>query len=335
MKRPEESIVESSTATGKKITSKKKKVLTILLKVVAILIITIIVFFACIFVINKISLKSEQAKITPYGQSVTVDGKQMNVYIQGQGEETIVLLPGYGTAAPALDFKPLIDELSPYYKVVTIEPFGYGLSDGTNKERSIANIVSEVHEAVQKLNIDHYILMGHSIAGLYGIDYVNKYPAEVSAFIGIDSSVPMQGGMDVEFPIGTFKFLKQSGLGRLMLKFGADPYEGLPFDDETKEQIRMITLRNMYEATTLNELQQIFANFESARTLTFPSELPLLLFVQESNEGTADWIPLHEEQIKDSLHGKVITLDGDHYLHHTKSKEIAEHFRSFMEEIKK
>ncbi len=51
----------------------------------------------------------------------------MNVYIHGQGEETVVILPGFGTAAHALDFKPLIEELSPNYKVVVIEPFGYGL----------------------------------------------------------------------------------------------------------------------------------------------------------------------------------------------------------------
>ena len=50
--------------------------------------------------------------------------------------------------------------------------------------------------------------MGHSISGIYGIDYVNKYPNEVSAFVGIDSSVPTQGGMDVEFPIKTLNSLK-------------------------------------------------------------------------------------------------------------------------------
>jgi hypothetical protein len=53
-----------------------------------------------------------------------VDGKNMNVLIQGQGTETVVLLPGFGTGTPALDFKPLVEELSPFYKVVMIEPFG-------------------------------------------------------------------------------------------------------------------------------------------------------------------------------------------------------------------
>lgn len=77
--------------------------------------------------------KIEKGKIEPYGQLVPVDGKNMNVTIHGNGEETVVLLPGYGTAAPGIDFKPLVDKLSPFYKVVVIEPFGYGLSDITEK----------------------------------------------------------------------------------------------------------------------------------------------------------------------------------------------------------
>lgn len=158
---------------------------------------------------NIVCSKIEQGKIETYGQSVAVDGKTMNVFIQGEGEETVVLLPGYGTAAPALDFKFLVDELSPFYKVVVIEPFGYGLSDLTEKERSTENIVSEIHEALQRLHIERYILMGHSISGLYGLDYVNKYPEEVSAFVGLDSSVPTISEKKIDSSIiRTIKLLK-------------------------------------------------------------------------------------------------------------------------------
>ncbi|TVX93759.1 alpha/beta hydrolase [Paenibacillus agilis] len=317
----------------KRTNTKTKKTLMILLKIVGAIVLAIALFIAIVFTVNIISSKSEQEKIESYGQLVPVDGKNMNVTIQGEGKETVVLLPGYGTAAPALDFKPLIEELSPYYKVVVIEPFGYGLSDGTDKERSTDNIVSEVHEALQYLNIDRYILMGHSIAGIYGLDYVDKYKNEVIAFIGIDSSVPNQSGMDVEFPIETFKLLKKSGFGRLLVKTGASPYDGLPFDDATKEQMEMLALKNMYEPTTLNEMEHIYANFQAAQHLKFPKDLPLLLFVQGNNTDRKDWVSLHEEQAKDSVHGKVMTYDGSHYLHHTRSKEIVENLRTYMKDV--
>lgn len=122
--------------------SKTKKVLSILFKVLCAIIIAILLFVAIVYTVNKISSYSEQKRMEPYGQHVSVDGKNMNVFIQGEGEETIVLLPGFGTAAPALDFKPLISELSPYYKVVVVEPFGYGLSDQT--KRNVAQQISSV-----------------------------------------------------------------------------------------------------------------------------------------------------------------------------------------------
>ncbi|WP_145317619.1 alpha/beta hydrolase [Paenibacillus xylanexedens] len=305
-----------------------------ILKIVGAIVIAVILFLTIVYITNVVSSNSEAKKIDSYGQHVSVDGKNMNVLIQGEGKETIVLLPGYGTAAPALDFKMLIDELSPYYKVVAVEPFGYGLSDETEKERTTENIVSEVHEALQQLDINKYMLMGHSIAGIYGIDYVNKYPDEVTAFVGIDSSVSTQPGMDAKLPTKMFAFLKKSGLQRLVVKFGEDPYAGLPFDEHTVEQMKMLSSKNSNSPTMLNEMDHIASNFKGAQGLTFPRDLPLLLFVQANNEGVEGWIPLHEGQIKDSVHGKVITMDGEHYLHHTLFKEIAEDVRAFMNEAK-
>ncbi|MEK5487148.1 alpha/beta fold hydrolase [Lysinibacillus sp. FSL M8-0355] len=309
-----------------------KKIFRILLKTIAVIGLTIVLLLAIVFIVNIICNKIEQGKIEHYGQLITVNEGKMNVTIQGKGAETIVLLPGFGTAAPTLDFKPLIEELTPHYRVVSIEPFGYGLSDDTDKERSTDNIVSEIHEALQALKIDRYMLMGHSIAGIYGLDYVNQYPNEVTAFVGIDSSVPTQDGMDTKFPIKSLQLLKKTGIARVLIKFSDDPYAGLPYDDDTKEQIRMITNKNFYNTSTSNELTNIEMNFIAAKNVTFPKDLPLLLFVQAKSEGIEkNWIPLHEEQVKNSVHGKVITLDGDHYLHHTRSQEIVENLKEFMD----
>ncbi len=309
-----------------------KKFFRILLKSLAVIGLTIVLLLSIVFIVNIICNKIEQGKIEHYGQLITVNGEKMNITIQGKSAETIVLLPGFGTAAPTLDFKPLIEELTPHYRVVSIEPFGYGLSDDTDKERSTDNIVSEIHEALQALKIDRYMLMGHSIAGIYGLDYVNKYPNEVTAFVGIDSSVPTQDGMDTKFPIKSLQLLKKTGIARVLIKFSDDPYAGLPYDDDTKEQIRMITNKNFYNTSTSNELTNIEMNFTAAKNVTFPKDLPLLLFVQAKSEGIEkNWIPLHEEQVKNSVHGKVITLDGDHYLHHTRSQEIVENLKEFMD----
>lgn len=310
-----------------------KKTFFFLLKAIGVIVIAIALFLAIVFTVNVICNKIEKGKIEPYGQLVPVDGKNMNVTIHGNGEETVVLLPGYGTAAPGIDFKPLVDELSPFYRVVVIEPFGYGLSDITEKERSTENIVSELHECLQQLNIDRYILMGHSISGIYALDYVNKYKNEVSAFVGIDSSVPAQGAGD-ELPTAALKSLKQSGFYRLLVKLSPDQIIAPDVDAKTKEQNRMLSLKNMMNPNIINEADHFSSNFKDAENLKFPKELPVMFFLVKDNSDVEGWAALHEEQIKDSLHGEMMMFEGDHYLHHTRSKEIVENFRNFMSEIK-
>lgn len=133
---------------------------------------------------------AERSSITPYGEKVQVSGGAVNVYQEGSDGPTIVLLSGLGTAAPALDFAPLIRALEGY-KIVVVEGFGYGYSDTNAPARTVENITAELHEALSKLDIDApYVLMGHSIAGFYTLHYANQYPEEVSAVVGIDPTVP-------------------------------------------------------------------------------------------------------------------------------------------------
>ncbi|WGU99799.1 alpha/beta hydrolase [Bacillus altitudinis] len=306
-----------------------KKLLKIMLIALCTILTVLVVFVASVYVVNLISNEREQGKIEDYGQKVLVDGKQMNVLIQGDGKETIVLLPGYGTASPVLDFKPLVKELSPYYRVVVIEPFGYGLSDDTDKARTSQNIVDEIHECLQKLNIKKYTLMGHSIAGIYGLEYVNQYEKEVQAFVGIDTSVPKQE--TDELPISSLQLLNQSGFYRLLLKVNPDQLVMPNVDQQTKDQIKMLTFRNFLNESQASEAENFTNSFKNAERLHFPKRLPVVFYLaDQTEEETPSWKPLHEELLKNVDHGKVVTFKGGHYLHHTKSKEIVDDVREFL-----
>ena len=310
-----------------------KKLFKILLVTLASILALIVVFLLSIYFINIICKNIEQDKIETYGQLVPVDGKNMNVLIQGDGEETVVLLPGYGTASPVIDFMPLVNELSPYYKVVVIEPFGYGLSDDTEKERSIDNIMDEIHDALQQLNIDKYTIMGHSIAGIYALPYVKQYEDEVVAFVGIDSSVPTQDDNE-ELPVKLYQQLNNSGFFRLLMKLNPDMVLTPNADTKTKEQVKMLTLKNFMNASQVSETENMISNFKSTEHLNFPKTLPVIFYLAEQSvEESSTWKPKHEELISHSDHGELLILEGEHYLHHTKSKEIVERFRNFMTTI--
>lgn len=307
-----------------------RKFLRVTLVTVVSIVAVVVLTLATTTTINAIATASEANEIKKYGRLVDVDGKKMNVDIQGAGAQTIVLLPGFGTASPVIDFAPLVDKLKSHYRVVVVEPFGYGLSDETDRPRTNANIAGEVHEALQALHIDRYVLGGHSIAGIYGLQYVNTYRDEVTAFVGIDSSVPTQPGIDEELPIDALRTIKTLGLLRIMTAAGEHPYTGLPYTDEQKQQLTILSNRNGFTATYANEMEHFVSNFRDAQKLSFPKDLPLLLFVQEDNKDVDGWMTLHRAQAASVEHSELVPLDADHYLHHTKSAEIASAMEAFL-----
>lgn len=311
-----------------------KKPLKVVLITLGSIVGAIAVTLATTSIVNVVATNVEAGKIESYGQLVPVDGKNMNVVISGEGDDTIVLLPGFGTSAPALDFSPVIRELESTHRVVAVEPFGYGLSDATDEPRTTANIVAEVHEALQQLHIDQYVLMGHSIAGIYSLAYANTYPDEVLAFVGIDSSVPNQPGMDDELPVDSLVSLRDLGIMRILTAVGGDAYAGMPYDVTTKEQMGYLSAKNSLAPTYVDEMRRIGANFADASGTTFPADLPVLLFAVENDTEVAGWVELHEEQAASVDRGELILLDGGHYLHHTFSKEITQATTRFLAEVR-
>lgn len=119
----------------------------------------------------------------------------------------------------------------------------------------------------------------------------------------------------------------------MQVKLGDDPYAVLPYDDKTKEQLRILKHKNMYNPSQLNEAEMMYENFKAAENRSFPKNLPVIFFIQENHPVTDRWIPEHKKQIEDSINGKVMTFEGDHYLYRTKAKEIVEGFREFMKEV--
>lgn len=197
---------------------------------------------------HQTATANEAKNLPAYGQYVEVGGKRMNAVVAGSGPETIVLIPGFGTAAPALDFDPLIKKLSSKAHVIALEPFGFGLSDPTDQPRTAENIVKEMHQAVSQLGADKYTLMGHSIGGIYGLKWAQLFGNEMTAFIGIDSSVPTQSGMDTQFPTGLMAAARFTGVARIAAGLG----EGLDkavYSEELQQQMGVLANRNSLAPT--------------------------------------------------------------------------------------
>lgn len=296
---------------------------------------------------NFFCKRNELAEIqSAYGQELEVEGFKMVTDVKGpDNEPTIILLPGWGSASPVLEFLPLAEALAENFCVITIEPFGYGLSDGNSREREIGTIVEELHECTQKLGRNEYYLMAHSISGLYSLYWANEYPQEVKGFIGIDASVPKQSDYE-PFPVSVVTLNKLSAyLQQVKNNFGItrllsirNPQKAVYADtsyDYKKEELtafRILSMDCVNNKTVMNELDCMESNTEVVREMKFPKNIPVLQFVSGDNcELIEAWEQLHRDVITETDKSEVLRLEGGHYLHFEHKEEIVDRVNEWIQ----
>lgn len=137
-------------------------------------------------------MKFDKSKLTTLGKMIDVDGGKMCVYSEGSYEGiTLVFLAGSGVSSPILEYKCLYSLLSKEYRIAVVEKFGYGFSTGTDKPRTVQNMVEECRAALKGADIQPpYALVPHSYSGIEAIYWANTYPDEVKVVLGLDMVTP-------------------------------------------------------------------------------------------------------------------------------------------------
>ena len=286
-----------------------------------------LLFVVGVFIYNQVMLKKEEVYWkNPPGTMVEVDGHNMHVYTEGSGNHTIILLPGFGTASPYVDFLPMCQELAKDYKVVIIERFGYGLSDVVDGERSFETIVDQDRKALDKLGIkEPYVLCPHSISGIESLIWAQNYPEEVEAIIGMDMSDSSIKG-DEEFHDGIFG-VEGTGI-RVLRAMGFLRFMADEAGSEEEKMIIAIGNRNFLNKTLLNEAKSVDAACDMIDNNPLP-KVPTLQLV--SNEAGDGWMASHQAIVDASSNGKLVELDCGHYVYVEEPERVVEEIRGFLE----
>lgn len=313
-----------------------KKILTKVGKVIFAVFVFILIILAAVFVINKIIMKNETALLNkPIGQSVEVDGYNMNVYTVGEGEHTLLFLSGSGTACPVLDFRSLYSILDDDYKIVVIEKFGYGFSDVVDTERSFDTILRQDRAALKKAGISGpFIICPHSMSGLEAILWSQNYPDEVTAIVGLDMSLPRAyDNWDWNSTLRFEKlaaFARQSGLVRLYFLDGFLPEK---LTREEKKIYRAVAVRIAVNECIINEGLAIPDAIKEIDSKPIP-DIPMIMFVSNGKEtGVNGWKNIQHEYASKLTDAKVIEFECGHYVHNFKQDIIADYIKDFVEAL--
>ena len=295
----------------------------------------VILFLAVCAVWQRIAVKSEMRAFPCPGKMVDVPGAKMHVLAQGTGTP-VVLLSGWSTAAPSIDFQPLREELNKRgFRAVIVEKPGYGYSDWTKAPRDVDTVVEEMRLAVSRAGEKGpYILCGHSMAGVEMLRWACRHPKEVRAVYTLDAPAPLCY-TSIPLPpkaLGFFQaFLRFSGLRRLMMLIPLyrknywkylNGYRYL--DPSFLNAEKAMQLRNYACPPVREEIRLLPANSRKAGD-RLPEGIPLTMFIAgETREKMwAQLQPMEDEYIQKN-HARVIDLPGRHNLQHYGPDVIAQ-----------
>ena len=288
--------------------------------------------------------KKRYEQIQPYGELVDVFDGKMHITKAGEGENTIVLLPGLGEGLPSADFAPLIRELSKDNQVVCVDYFGVGFSSETSRERTCSNYVEEIREVLKNADIEGpYVLMPHSISSLYCEYYASLYPDEVKAIISLDGSSSAYSGdvpaiMEKVIPV-LYGFQGFCGVEiNTMLttnkKQWIEEYGYTPKEVDDYIIYQGFAVNSNLIDTSINMGDYI----NDVMALEYPSEVPYYKIISgytyTHKAGNMSGEQYHMEHLERvGATDSYSILDGTHIIYRNNAKEIAAITKDFLSSI--
>lgn len=300
-----------------------------LLRVVAVIVSTVCLLVAVLAVTQYFATRNERAENPAPGEMISVNGKKIHVYSEGEGDTTFVFLSGGGIGVPVLEYRPLWSRFAAHGRIAVVEYPGYGWSEDTDAPRTAEAIVDEIRAALSGADIQPpYVLVAHSIGGLYAMQYAASYPDELEAFIALDTTLPrslaeaQKHGQSLKNAVPQLEpvaMLRKAGVLRALLWLDPLLVSGAPDGVYTKDEARriaMVTSWNFASDALLHEFAALPDNMQGLYDFAFPTNLSVLMF-QASPPGkdseTSKWSLAERQRLVAPLdHGKVIELPAGH-----------------------
>lgn len=263
---------------------------------------------------------SDYSKYPPRGVVINVEGRGLHLNCSGEGSPTVILESGLGGGS--LDWSLVQPDVSKLARVCSYDRAGVAWSDPGESPRTALRITDELHKALGVAHIaPPYVLVGHSMGGIYVQTFAARYPNDVAAVVLVDSSHQDQlqrlPGIPAFVPY-LFKAAAPIGMGRIVNGMaGAQPNLTL----EANAELAALYSRTSSIYATADEMVAIPESLQQLRDS--PMELgdkPLIVLSRGLDEGgspenEAIWRELQESLSKRSSNGiLLIAARSGHYI---------------------
>lgn len=264
-----------------------KRIIKIIGKITLILLATLLIFTVVTFIVHNVKTNEELDVLQQNGlyNPVPVGEYSLNVAKFGKedGEHTIVAMAGLGMGDCSVSMRQMTACLEEDNLVVFVDRAGYGLSDDTDNEMTIEYIVDDYRKALKNAGINEpYILMPHSIGGIYATYWVSNYPEEIEAVVFLDGTQLSENayvGAEDEYA-STFvdyamAHLMKLGFSRFVLRNDFYLYP----DNYSKNEQHLgdaLSIRTMSSIATLSECTNTPSNGQKVFDEVVANDVPKL-----------------------------------------------------------
>jgi pimeloyl-ACP methyl ester carboxylesterase len=132
---------------------------------------------------------------TTYPQLVDVGDHSLYLTCEGQGDPTVVFESGLGDFSSQWTASPIMDAVSSSTRACAYDRAGVGASDArsTGEPVSARAVADDLHALLVAGHIDPpYVLVGHSIGGVFVRMFASSYADEVAGMVLLDPATEFQ-----------------------------------------------------------------------------------------------------------------------------------------------
>jgi pimeloyl-ACP methyl ester carboxylesterase len=261
---------------------------------------------------QAVATAKDQQTYLPPGQLVDVGGYRLHLHCSGTaqpGSPTVILEAGGGMASP--NWAWVQSTVATTTRVCAYDRAGYGWSDPGPTPRDARQVAQELHTLLERAAVaGPYVLVGHSIGGMYVRTYAGQYPNQVAGLVLVDSSHPDQLTRSPATRAEQESFQRMLQFLPLLARLGiiriSGMGEGVVSGLPTQQRAEMIAFGATpdYYANILAEMAAFEAAAEQARGAGHLGAQPLIVLTA-GTESSADWRIFQSELValsSNSLH---------------------------------
>lgn len=128
---------------------------------------------------------SEPISNPDIGKTIGLENGLIWTSLVGKGDPTVIFISGAGTVG--LDYYELQQKVSSKSAAFIYDRMGIGYSSHCILPRTSLAVIEELHELLEKAQLSKpYIVVGHSLGGLYARHFATKYQNDVLGLVLLD-----------------------------------------------------------------------------------------------------------------------------------------------------